>query len=245
MTPKPTLLVTGGTGRMGKELLPMLTDFEVLAPGRSELDLLNPQSIRAYVAQHRFDVVLHLAAYTDVAKAEKEQELCYQTNVLAVRHLAQATRNAARFVHISTDYVFDGERGNYQEDEVVNPSNQYSLSKALGEEAARAHPGHLIVRTSFKMAPWPYPRAFSDQYTSADHVDVIARELLLLLQNLHRVPEDLRTLHVGTERKSIFDLAKQRTPAVTPMSRLEAPVHIPPDVSLNTERWEALKASWM
>lgn len=238
------LLVTGGTGRMGKELLPLLSGFEVLAPTRSEMNLLDPLSIQRYSQEHQPDVVLHMAAYTDVARAEKERELCHQTNVLAVRALVQATPFARRFIHISTDYVFDGERGHYHEEEPVSPSNYYSVSKALGEEAARAHKNALVVRTSFKMAQWPYPRAFTDQYTSADHVDVIARELLLLLEHLAEVPRHIHTLHVGTERKSIFDLAVRRTPSVAPMSREEAPVHIPPDVSLDTRLWESLKASW-
>lgn len=239
-----TLLVTGGGGRMGRELMPQLEGFKILAPTRAELELTDPDAVQAYLEREKPDCILHLAAYTDVAKAEQEREKCYAENVLAVRHLTRSSRNATRFVHISTDYVFDGERGGYFEDESVAPANYYSLTKALGEEAARAHPHAIIVRTSFKMAPWPYPKAFSDQFTSADYVDVIAFELRTLLENLKHVPLELETLHIGTERKSVFDLAVRRTPTVLPMARADVQVHIPPDVSLDTSRWEALKATF-
>ena len=239
-----TILITGARGRMGREILPKLEGFKILAPARAELELTDPGEVQAYLERERPDFILHLAAYTDVAKAEQEREKCYAENVLAVRHLVRSSETVKRFVHISTDYVFDGERGGYFEDESVAPANYYSLTKALGEEAAKGHPRALIVRTSFKMAPWPYPKAFADQFTSADFVDVIALELKTLLENLERVPLELETLHIGTERKSVFDLAVRRTPEVQPMSRADVKVHIPPDVSLDTSRWEALKATF-
>lgn len=239
-----TLLITGARGRMGRELLPQLERFKILAPTRAELELTDAGVVKSYLECEKPDHILHLAAYTDVAKAESEREKCYAENVLALRNLVRSSQTVQRFVHISTDYVFDGERGGYRESESVAPANYYSLTKALGEEAARGHPRALVVRTSFKMAPWPYPKAFTDQFTSADYVDVIARELRTLLEHLNQVPLELDTLHIGTERKSIFELAVRRTPEVQPMSRADVKVHIPPDVSLDTSRWEAFKATF-
>ena len=239
-----TLFVTGARGRMGRELLPQLEQFKILAPTRAELELTDPRAVHTFLERETPDLVLHLAAYTDVAKAESEREKCYAENVLTVRNLVRSSGEVKRFVHISTDYVFNGERGGYREDESVAPANYYSLTKALGEEAARGHPRALVVRTSFKTAPWAYPKAFTDQFTSADFVDVIALELKILLENLERVPLETDTLHIGTERKSVFELAVRRTPEVQPMSRADVKVHIPPDVSLDTSRWEALKATF-
>ncbi len=228
---------------MGRALLPLLPKgWEVIAPRRPEVDLTRPETLDALFAAHRPEVVLHLAAYTDVARAEREREACWRVNVEGTRALAR--RAPGWFVHLSTDYVFDGERGMYREEDLPNPKNFYALSKTVGEEAARQAPRPLIVRTSFKTAPWPYPRAFVDQFTSADYVDVIARELLVLLQHLDRVPGEVEVLHIATERKSIYDLARRRTPGVQPMRRAEAPVYIPPDVSLDTTRWQRLKAGW-
>lgn len=236
------VLITGATGRMGQALAPLLHSFQLLTPNRNELNILDKGSIETYLDTHSIDVILHLAAYTNVARAEHEQELCYHTNVTAVRHLVKLS-DVRHFVHLSTDYVFDGEKGMYTEDEPVNPKNHYSLSKALGEEAARGHRHPLVVRTSFKTSPWPYPKAFVDQYTSADYVDTIAQELVKLMIHLDTV-RDFDVLHIGTERKSVFELAKRRSPDILPMHRHDAPVYIPPDVSLNTDRWISLKKEW-
>ncbi len=81
--------------------------------------------------------------------------------------------------------------------------------------------------------------AFDDQFTSADYTDVIALEMLTLLLNLSDVSDNV--LHIATERKSIFDLARRRNPQVQPGSRLTARVHIPKDVSLDTSRWQTIK----
>jgi dTDP-4-dehydrorhamnose reductase len=233
------LFVTGGAGRMGSELIPMLAQhgWQITAPRSTELDITDEDAVAHKLEQAQPDVVLHLAAYTDVAKAERERERAWAVNVTGTGHLARHTRG--RFVHFSTDYVFDGERGMYSETDIPNPANFYSLSKTVGEEAARHARRPLIVRTSFKDPVWPYPVAFEDQFTSADFTDVIAGEMLRLMNNLSQVDHDL--LHVVTERKSVFELARRRNPEVQAGSRLKANVHIPPDVSLDASRWLALK----
>jgi dTDP-4-dehydrorhamnose reductase len=206
-------------------------------PRSNQLDITDETAVARALELAQPEVVLHLAAYTDVAKAERERERAWAVNVVGTRNLARHT--LGRFVHFSTDYVFDGERGMYLETDTPNPANFYSLSKTVGEEAARHARRALIVRTSFKDSNWPYPVAFEDQFTSADFVDLIANEMLILINHLGMVEHDL--LHVVTERKSIFELARRRNPNVQPGSRLKANVHIPPDVSLDVSRWLALK----
>jgi dTDP-4-dehydrorhamnose reductase len=237
------LFVTGGFGRMGRELIPQLTSrgWTITAPRSADLDITDESAVADALERTQPDVVLHLAAYTDVAKAEREREQCWAVNVTGTRHIARSSGNA-RFVHFSTDYVFDGERGLYTESDAPNPSNYYSLTKTVAEEAARSARNPLIVRTTFKDGVWRYPIAFDDQFTSADFTDVIGLEILTLMLNLERVQDDV--LHVVTERKSVFELAHRRNPGVQPGSRLTAKVHIPPDVSLNNSRWQALKAGF-
>ncbi len=227
---------------MGKELIPQLEarGWNVTAPPSRDLDITDETAVADALEAAQPDIVLHLAAYTDVAKAEKEREQCWAVNVAGTRHVARHA--PGRLVHFSTDYVFDGERGLYTETDAPNPSNYYSLTKTVAEEAARSARNALIVRTTFKDAVWRYPIAFDDQFTSADFTDVIAAEILSLMLNLDRVQDDV--LHVVTERKSVFELAHRRNPGVQPGSRSSARVHIPPDVSLNNSRWGALKAGF-
>jgi dTDP-4-dehydrorhamnose reductase len=239
------IFVTGGSGRMGSALIPLLKDagWTIEAPSSSSVNILELETLQQFLEAFKPGVVLHLAAYTDVAKAEQQKDLCWKVNVEGTRNVARAANQVgARMVHISSDYVFDGERGNYLETDTPNPSNYYSLTKVVAEEASRQAREVLIVRTSFKESAWRYPMAFMDQFTSADFVDVIAGELCLLLEHLERV--QTQVLNLVTERKSVFELASRRNPNVQPGSRLDAKVHIPPDVSLNISQWQELKKSF-
>jgi dTDP-4-dehydrorhamnose reductase len=239
------MFVTGGRGRMGKELVPRLegSGWSVIAPSSAEVSILDASALQRAL-EPGFDVVLHLAAYTDVARAERDREACWAVNVTGSRLVARASKDAgSRLVHFSSDYVFDGERGMYSESDAPNPSNYYSLTKVVAEEAARGGRHPVIVRTSFKDAVWKYPVAFSDQFTSADYTDVIATEILALLHHLDQVSDEV--LHVVTERKSILELARRRNPHVQAGSRVNANVHIPPDISLDVSRWMALKAKFV
>lgn len=231
------ILLTGGSGRLGRELQALLPD--VAAPPSAELDLTDPQSVAAALARYRPNVVLHAAAYTDVRGAETARARCWAVNVGGTRALVRALGEVP-LVHISTDYVFYGDSGAYTEDDPVGPvRNYYALSKLAAEEVARTAPRHLVVRTSFRPRAWPYETAFEDVYTSQDYVDVIAPEIALAVRQLAHVPFD--TLHIATERKSVYDLARRRSSTVRPGSKAAAGVELPDDISLDTERWRALR----
>lgn len=235
------MLLTGGSGRLGTELRSLLPDL--LAPSSRELDVTSEESVSAFVRRARPSVLVHAAAYTNVGAAEHEREACWRVNVLGTRHVARAADEiGAKLVHISTDYVFDGERGGYAEDDALGPPiNYYALSKIVAEEVARTARRHLVVRTSFRPRAWPYETAFTDVFTSQDYVDVIAPDVALVVRRALDVP--VATLHVATERKSVFELARRRKPDVRPSTRAAADVRLPRDVSLDTTRWRALKAS--
>jgi dTDP-4-dehydrorhamnose reductase len=236
------ILLTGGTGRLGGELRSLLPG--VIAPSRAELDITRPQAVEA--ALHRFapEVVVHTAAYTDVAGAERDRPACWRTNVHGTRAVVQSAAHFGVFlVHISTDYVFEGSRGMYQEEDPPGPvANYYALSKLVAEEVARLAPQHLIIRTSFRPREWPYPVAFTDVHTSQDYVDVIAPEIALAILYHREIPYS--TLHIATERKSVYALAQRRRPDVRPGSKREVSVALPDDISLDTTRWQTLKKQW-
>lgn len=236
------MLLTGGSGRLGQELVALLPDLE--APPRQEFDLTQPQTLAERLDRVQPEVVIHAAAYTNVAGAEQDQTACWQTNVEGTRQLVQQIAARDLFlVHISTDYVFPGTTGQYKEEDPVGPvRNYYALSKLVAEEIARLAPRHLVIRTSFRPRQWPYPVAFTDIYTSQDYVDVIAPEIVLALNHLHQIP--YTTLHIATERKSVYELARRRKPDVKGGSKAEAKVDLPEDISLDISRWQALKQSW-
>jgi len=234
-----TILLTGGTGRLGSELQSHLS---LIAPGRSDLDIGNLAQVREAIGTHKPDLIVHTAAYTDVAGAETDKATCWHVNVEGTRNIVKgALEFNVPMVHISTDYVFYGDTGNYLETDPPGPvRNYYALTKLVAEESVRVLPKHLIIRTSFRPKEWPYDMAFDDVYTSQDYVDVIAPEIELALQNFEAIP--FHTLHIATERKSVFELAKRRKPDVERGSKAAVGVNLPDDCSLNTQRWQALKA---
>ena len=107
-------------------------------------DLMDERGIYDLVDRLRPDVIIHSAALTDVDRCERERELAYKMNVEGTQAIAKAAEKAGAFlVYISSDYVFDGERGSYREDEKTNPVSYYGQSKLLGEEFCRG----CIART--------------------------------------------------------------------------------------------------
>ena len=154
-----TILVTGKTGQVGRELVRCLEPLgRVIAPGRQELDLASPDSIRSGVRRHAPDIIVNAAAYTAVDKAESEPDLAMQINAVAPGLLAEEAKRAnALLVHYSTDYIFDGLLGRpYVEEDAPNPLNVYGETKLEGERAIAAVGGaFLILRTSWIYSDQP------------------------------------------------------------------------------------------
>jgi dTDP-4-dehydrorhamnose reductase len=147
---QPVVLVTGGTGQVGFELVRELSPIgRVIAPDRSALDLARPESIRAYLRNEKPLIVVNAAAYTNVDQAEKEPDLCMAVNATGPAILAEECRaRESVLVHYSTDYVFDGQkRTPYSETDAERPLNVYGRSKLAGEVAIRETlQTHLIIR---------------------------------------------------------------------------------------------------
>ena len=158
------ILVTGKNGQLGQSINKLIniesktkynpSSNEFIFVGREELDLNNKNSIDNYFNNNdRFDIIINCAAYTAVDRAEEEQELANQVNHLAVEQLARiANQQEAKLIHISTDYVFDGESGKpYVETDETNPINVYGKTKLAGEKALQdvMPTNAIIIRTSW------------------------------------------------------------------------------------------------
>ncbi len=147
------LLVTGRDGQVVRALRAKSGgDVEVIALGRPELDLSQPETLGAVVARVKPDVIVNAAAYTMVDKAEEEEALATTINGEAAGALARAAAELGiPIVQISTDYVFDGTKPSpYVETDPVAPIGAYGRAKLAGERAvAAAQPNHAILRTSW------------------------------------------------------------------------------------------------
>lgn len=158
-----TILVTGANGQLGREMRVVskdsthryiftdVTDIpDALTIG---LDVTDAAAVISFVKENKVDVIVNCAAYTNVDKAETDVQACTVLNVKAPENLALAMKETGGFlVHISTDYVFDGEGadGPYSEDMPCSPSNVYGRTKLEGESAVAASGcRYIIIRTSW------------------------------------------------------------------------------------------------
>lgn len=191
METKPHILVTGATGRLGAYIVPELQKFfEVEAVGIENWDFTYP------IPKGKYDLVLHMGAFTNVRQAEVEQNKCFQTNAFGTFQLVQAYKDTP-FVYVSTEYA-------------KKPLGVYALTKQLGEEVVKTHPRHLVLRTAFKPTPWIFPFAYEDQYTQGDYVDVIAKVMTTMIVSWDK--ETSKFAYCGTGRKTMLELARRTRP---------------------------------
>jgi dTDP-4-dehydrorhamnose reductase len=147
------ILLIGITGQVGQELQQTLpTIGEVVGVGRQSLDLSQPEQIQQKIAEIQPDIVVNAAAYTAVDKSESEADLAMAINANAPKAIALAAQAiGAKVLHISTDYVFNGQNHTpYLESDPTDPLGVYGKSKLLGEIAVQEHcDRHLILRTAW------------------------------------------------------------------------------------------------
>lgn len=147
------VLLTGARGQLGRCLQDIFPkQWDILAVDMADLDITEAAAINACVSGFKPDAIINAAAYTAVDKAQSESDLCYAVNVTGVRNLScAAKKHNAKFIHISTDYVFDGNSAiPYAEDIQTDPQCVYGKTKLEGEIACMdANPASIIIRTAW------------------------------------------------------------------------------------------------
>ena len=227
------ILLTGGSGTLGTELLNLFkhTKYTVLSPRSSELDIQDYVACRDWFKINKPDLVIHSAAYTNVKESEQNFIKSININIIGTCNMIRCCEEQnIKLVYISTDYVFDGEKGNYKTTDAINPLSKYAKSKAAGELAVRMYENSLVIRTSFYGYNFPYEKAFVDQWSSKDYVDIIAPKILK-----ESTSNKTGISHIAGTRRTIFDIAKERASNVVAAFRNEIKYKIPHDTSLEIE----------
>lgn len=149
------ILITGANGQLGNEMRVVSAEQEQLVyhfTDVAELDICDIETIERFVVDHAVDCIVNCAAYTNVNKAEEDTELCDRLNHLAPANLARvAAKHRIGLIHVSTDYVFNGEHHlPYKEDEPTCPNSVYGATKLAGEQAILTlHPEAVVIRTAW------------------------------------------------------------------------------------------------
>lgn len=221
------LLITGANGQLGRCLQDRCKKFgfETIAVSRELLDITNERAVEDFVCKNKPSVIINAAAYTAVDQAETDTEVANAVNAVAVGYLAAAAEQVdAMFLHVSTDYVFDGEAFEpYREIDPVAPLGIYGQTKLAGEVAAVTAKKHFILRTAWIFSE--YGQNFlktmlrlanerdslaivSDQIGTPTYAGDLAEALLLLASSNHS-SEDYGLYHFNGGRTCTwFDFAE-------------------------------------
>jgi len=205
------LLVTGGQGKLAKQIAKNNKQFELFLPSRQEMDITIAKEVESYIKHTKPDIILHAAAYTrPMAKHKINPDLSLKTNIIGTANIVLSCMHSnIKMAYISTDYVYPGTQGNYKETDPVSPyhSNndgieKYGWSKLGGECVTKLIPESLILRCSLCDIPFRHKIAFDDVYrNSITHQDVA--DIIL------KVKDECGVINVGGEYQSVYDFVSQ------------------------------------
>ncbi|PIM77164.1 dTDP-4-dehydrorhamnose reductase family protein [Fusobacterium pseudoperiodonticum] len=155
------ILILGSSGMLGRELVNVfikkkhevygidINDIKNLGNKYSSINLLNEIEVKQFLEKNIFDIIINSVAIVDLKKCEVDKKLAEDLHVnLNKNFIEYCNKNNTKYIYISTDSVFDGEIGNYKEDSLVKPLNNYAYTKFLGEKEVEKIKNHMIVRTN-------------------------------------------------------------------------------------------------
>lgn len=223
------ILVTGGNGQLGSEirvLIESYPQYHFFFTDVATLDICNKETIALFIKENKITVIINCAAYTAVDKAESDSKLADTINHLAVQHLAELAKiYNCKFIHISTDYVFDGNNYKpYNETDKPNPQSVYGSTKLAGELALqKINPENtIIIRTSWVYSSYgnnfvktmlklgkerDFLNVIHDQIGTPTYAADLAKVILEILPNIKN--KEVELFHFTNEGVcSWFDFAK-------------------------------------
>ncbi len=226
------VLVTGSKGQLGRSILDRMKSFpslEIMFTDIEELNITRQPELQKFVTANKFDCIINCAGYTAVDKAESEAELAYTINAIAVKYLAKiSAKNNIALIHISTDYVFDGNKSSpYLETDKPKPQGIYAKTKYEAEKQLLKLASHaVIIRTSWLYSEYgnnfvktikkhaekkQVLKVVCDQVGSPTYAGDLA-EVILGLISSQSIPKGIRIYHYANEGiASWYDFAKAIT----------------------------------
>jgi dTDP-4-dehydrorhamnose reductase len=220
---------------------------DLLAPTSSELDISDSNQVRAFLAANEIDLVIHCAAMARLVRGEQEPVTAINTNIIGTANLVAGClelNERTRFVHISTDAVYQGLTGSYSETGPTIPATRYGWSKLGAEAAVRMLTNHCVIRTRFfDPDNIPVNSAAEDMYTSK----IPVADLVAAIFQLGR-SSFVGVVNVGAERESEFNRNRRFRGDTRACKRedieKEIPFSLPADSSMDVTRWRGLLLSF-
>lgn len=215
-----------GKGKLGSEIVKQ-TGWDYLSRAEHEITIDNFDQWKSRMDV--YDVIVNCIANTDTYSDDKEKH--WKANYELVTFLAEyCDENNKKLVHISTDYLYQNSVDEAtEEDEALFDHTWYMFTKLLADEYLKEHAkNYLICRLSHKPYPFPYESAWTDVYTNADYTPVIADLVIKLI-----VGDATGLFNVGTEKKSIYELARRTKSDV---KQILSPPHVPKNITMSLSK---------
>jgi dTDP-4-dehydrorhamnose reductase len=242
------ILLTGSTGKLGVAIKDSKLFKGLLLPTRKTLDITKLRSVRAYFKNNRIDAVIHCAAMARISSCANDPVTAINTNIIGTGNLVNTilisgkkTKKNIRVIHISTDGVFPGTKGPYNEKDPTIPYNNYGWTKLGAECAVNLLKNFCIIRTNFfDPENIKFNESAKDIYTSKMQIHDLVKAIKFLLES-----DFIGTINVGSRRESDYNRYKKFKPTLKPCYFKEISKQIPfkiySDASLDTALWDKIK----
>ncbi len=219
------IIITGGTGRFGNVLKKYKTNHELFFPTKNQLDILNVKNIKNYFSKMKPKILIHLAGLSRPMQLHKNNiHKSIDLNIIGTANVTKVcAENNVKLIYFSTNYVYQGTKGNYLETDPVLPVNNYAWSKLGGEASVQLYQNSLILRLSMTEKPFVHKKAFVNVINNFLYHDEVAKILFKLIKKKG-------VINVGGKVKNIYDFAKKSNPEVKKVflkkkSNIEMPIN--------------------
>lgn len=177
------ILISGGSGEFPKSLIKVNTKFKIFSPSKKKMNVTSIKSIDNYLKKIKPEYFIHSAAFTKPMTAHKAQlHRSIDTNIIGTANIVKlCSEKNIKLIYISTNFVYPGTRGNYAEEDNLNPVNAYGWSKLGGECSVKLYKNSLILRICMNSEPYPHKYAFTNYITSFLYKSEAALIVLKLL----------------------------------------------------------------
>ena len=230
---KKKILITGSNSKFCKLLKEELYGKHIFYTSRKDLNILNINSIESKVKKIKPKIIIHIAGLSrPMAKHDRNISESIDKNIIGTCNIVKISEKYnIKLIYFSTNYVYQGTKGNYKETDPVLPVNNYAWSKLGGECAVQMYSNSLILRLCITEKPFIHKGAFSDAISSFTYIDDVVSNIKKLI-NLKGI------INVGGKRSSIYNFVKKERTNIKPIKRGKS--KFPKDSSINIEKYKKI-----
>ena len=222
------IVITGGKSRFAKEMCRTIYGKNIIYTTRSQLDILDSRSIKKCLDKYNPDYVIHLASLSrPMIIHEKDIKSSIDINIIGTANIVKSCSDRnIKLIYFSTNYVYPGVKGNYNENDAINPVNNYAWSKLGGEASIKLYKNSLILRLAMTEFPFVHDKAFYDA-----KINFIYRKDVIKI--LPKLIDEIGVINIGSHKsESFYAFAKKTKPDVKPIS-IKTIQNFPKNSSLN------------